>query len=63
MDLSGRCADICGPSGAAKFNSEGRDMMNGIDGMGWGMDGFGGIGVLLIVLVVVAVLVFRRRNS
>ena len=42
-------------------------MMGG--GWGWGMDGamgsFGGISALLIVLVVlgIAVLVFRRRNT
>ena len=33
--------------------------------MGWGMGGFGGIGVLVVALVVlgVAVLLFRRRNA
>jgi hypothetical protein len=34
-------------------------------GMGWGMGGFGGIGVLLAGLAIlgIAILVFRRRNS
>jgi len=38
--------------------------MGGFDGMGWGMGGFGGIGMLLVVVVVlgIAVLAFRRRN-
>ena len=49
-------------------------MMSGGNGWGWGMGGFGGgwgmggvggIGMLLVVLVVVgiAVVVFRRPNS
>jgi hypothetical protein len=44
-------------------------MMGGSDGwgwgMGWGMGGFGGIGVLLagVVIVGIAVLLFRRRDS
>ena len=43
--------------------------MGGFDGMGWGMGwgmgGFGGIGMLvsLVVVVGIAVLVSRRRNS
>jgi hypothetical protein len=34
-------------------------------GMGWGMGGYGGIGCLLAVLVVIgiAILVFRGRNA
>ncbi len=31
-------------------------------GMGWGMDGFGGIGILLVVLAV-AYFVYRSRNA
>jgi ABC-type transport system involved in multi-copper enzyme maturation permease subunit len=33
--------------------------------MGWGMGGFGGIGLLVVVLVVlgIAVVAFRRRES
>ena len=40
-------------------------MMDGGWGMGGGMGGFGGISALLIALVVlgIAVLVFRRRNT
>ena len=30
-------------------------------GMGWGMGGFGGIGLLVVVLGI-AILAFRRRN-
>ena len=43
--------------------------MGGFDGMGWGMGwgmgGFGGIGMLvsLAVVVGIAILVSRRRNS
>ena len=41
-------------------------MMDGTNGwgMGWGMGGFGGIGMLVLLLAVVgiAVLVSRRRN-
>ena len=39
--------------------------MGGFDGMGWGMGGFGGIGMLLALVVVVgiAAMAFRRRNS
>ena len=34
-------------------------------GMGWGMGGFGVIGVLVVILVAlgIAVLAFRRRSS
>ena len=42
-------------------------MMNGSDGwgMGWGMGGFGGIGLLVVALAVVAIgfLAFRGRKS
>lgn len=41
-------------------------MMGGSDGwgMGWGMGGFGGIGLLVVALLVVGiVLASRRRNS
>ena len=33
--------------------------------MGWGMGGFGGIGLIVVVLLVlgIAVLAFRRQNS
>ena len=39
--------------------------MGGFDGMGWGMGGFGGIGMLLALVIVVgtAAMAFRRRNS
>ena len=38
--------------------------MGGFEGMGWGMNGFGGFGMLVVVAIVVgiAVLVFRRGN-
>lgn len=38
--------------------------MSGFDGMGWGMGAFGGIGMLLALVVVVGIvaMAFRRRN-
>ena len=40
-------------------------MMGGGWGMGWGMGGFGGIGLLVVALlvVIIAFLAVRRRNS
>ena len=40
-------------------------MMGGFDGMGWGMGGFGGLGMLLFVVLVAAfvALAVQRRNS
>jgi hypothetical protein len=39
-------------------------MMGGFEGMGWGMGGFGGLGMLLFVLVVAGIvaLAVQRRN-
>ena len=40
-------------------------MMSGFDGMGWGMGGFGGLGMVLFVVLVAAIvaLAVQRRNS
>ena len=40
-------------------------MMGEGSGMGWGMSGYGGIGGLVVVLVVIGIafLVYRGRNS
>lgn len=39
-------------------------MMSGFDGMGWGMGRFGGLGMLLFVVLVAAIvaLAVQRRN-
>ena len=54
-------------SASAQPYGPGHGMMGGGDGwgMGWGMGGFGGFGLLVIALLVVALafLAVRRRNS
>lgn len=39
-------------------------MMSGFEGMGWGMGGFGGLGMILFTVVVVGIVAFavQRRN-
>jgi len=37
-------------------------MMGGFDGMGWGMNGFGGISLLLVALVVLGIVVVAVRR-
>jgi hypothetical protein len=55
-----------GLSASAQPYGPGHGMMGGGDGwgMGWGMGGFGGFGLLVVVLLVVAgaFLAVRRRN-
>ena len=46
------------------FTFKERDMMGGFEGRGWGMGGFGGLGMLLLVVVVAAIvaLAVQRRS-